>query len=152
MPTHWWMERKKCIQYAVWLKAIIHDLNSPLGNIQSLPPLFIFQRAAECMGERELGIEGKGPLDLCWSLDMRLLEGFSFSLWSSWLLLASSVVCGWQTGGPFFCLKKMLQTGFPGQLGLPLLLQFCSNWTTHPRLSCRIISWHSRARGSPMVF
>lgn len=74
---------------------MIHDLNSPLGNIQSpLPPLFIFQRAAECMGEKAPGMEGKGPLDLCWSLDLCLLEGFSFSLWSSWLLLASSAVCG----------------------------------------------------------
>lgn len=27
---------EKCIQYAIWLKAMMHDLNSPLGNVQSL--------------------------------------------------------------------------------------------------------------------
>lgn len=52
MPTHWWAG-KKCIQHAVWLKAMTRDLNNPLGDIQPLSiPLFIFQRASEYM-ERE---------------------------------------------------------------------------------------------------
>ena len=100
MPTHWWAEKNKSIQYAIWLKAMIHDLNSPLGSVHSLPlPLFIFQRASECMGDGAWH-RGEGASGLVLVLRSCLLEGVPFFSWLPWLLLASGAVCGWWTCGP----------------------------------------------------
>lgn len=111
---------KNVFKMAIWLKAIIHHLNSPRGNVQS-PPSRLCLSSKEHVGTWERrylvcspGMEEKGSLVLSWSSDICLLEGFPFSSWLLCLLLVSSVVCGGWTCGPFFALGNAMDgTAWP---------------------------------------
>lgn len=95
------------------------------------------------------GIEGEGPLGLCWSLDICLLEGSPFSSWSTHLLLISGIVWGWCVCDPFFLFGKCSGWGSLNNLPSPnsCWLQTPSVPSpppgpvncTKPSLSCRII-------------
>lgn len=116
LPTD--KQEKKCVNYAIWLKATIHNLNSPLGNVWFLPPpLFIFQRASEFMGRECLvcssGMEGKGSLVLV----LGYLPAGGISLLFLAIMPPIGLWCLWLMHcGPFLCLGKCSGWCSPGNL------------------------------------